>query len=352
MRLLYTADNGRLAWTDDLVGEQIPPYAILSHTWEGQEVAYKDLQNYRDIRDVDARLKGGYQKIFFCGAQAKRDGLDYFWVDTCCIDKANNTELSEAINSMFCWYQNAEKCYVYLSDVEYSTSNGDKESSRRWKPAFRQSRWFTRGWTLQELLAPASVAFYSKEEELLGNKQSLKDTIHEITGIPSDALTGKQMSEFSVAERFSWAEKRQTTRVEDGAYCLFGMFGCHLPLIYGEGREKALNRLKKEIEVASEDTRGTTLSTTRIQSRSREERLGRICSWLSVPDPSTNYHKAHKQRQAETGLWLLDGPKFKEWKQRAASRLWLYGIPGCGKTILSSTIIEHLLQHCHGTPAW
>lgn len=347
MRLLYTADNGRLGWTDDLVGDRIPPYAILSHTWEGQEVAYKDLQNYRDIGDVDARLKGGYQKIFFCAAQAKSDGLDYFWVDTCCIDKSSSAELSEAINSMFRWYQKARKCYVYLSDVEYSTSIGDNESSRRWKPAFRQSRWFTRGWTLQELLAPASVAFYSKEGELLGNKHSLRDTIHEITGIPSDALSGKQVSEFSVAERFFWAEKRQTTREEDGAYCLFGMFSCHLPLIYGEGKEKALHRLKKEIEVASGDVRDAFLSATQVQSRSHDERLSKICSWLSAPDPSTNYHKAHKQRQAETGLWLLQNAKFAEWKEGAASRLWLYGIPGCGKTILSSTIIEHLLQHCH-----
>jgi len=346
MRLLYTADDGRLSWTDDLIGNQIPPYAILSHTWEKQEVAYKDLQDHRHIRDVDPRLRGGYQKIFFCASQAKRDSLEYFWVDTCCIDKANNTELSEAINSMFRWYQNAQKCYVYLSDIEYNTSLGDKESSRRWKPAFRKSRWFTRGWTLQELLAPASVTFYSREGELLGDKHSLKVTIHEITGIPSDALSGKQVFEFNVAERFSWAEKRNTTREEDGAYCLFGMFSCHLPLIYGEGKEKALNRLKKEIEAASEDIRGTPLSTTQTRSRSGEERLGKICTWLSTPDPSTNYHKAHKQRQAETGLWLLDGPKFKEWKQRAASRLWLYGIPGCGKTILSSTIIEHLLQHC------
>jgi hypothetical protein len=347
MRLLYTADDGRLGWTDDLVGKQIPPYAILSHTWDRQEVTYKDLRNYKNIGDVDARLKDSYQKIFFCAAQAKRDGLDHFWVDTCCIDKANNTELSEAINSMFRWYQKAKNCYVYLSDVEFSTLTCDKELSRRWKPAFRQSRWFTRGWTLQELLAPASVTFYSKEGELLGNKQSLKDTIHEITGIPSGALLGKQVSEYSVAERFSWAEKRQTTREEDGAYCLFGMFGCHLPLIYGEGKEKALNRLKKEIEAASEDIRGTSLSTTQIQSRSSEERLGKICSWLSAPDPSTNYHRAHKQRQAETGLWLLQNPRFAEWKEGAASRLWLHGIPGCGKTILSSTIIEHLLQHCH-----
>jgi hypothetical protein len=347
MRLLHITSDGRLSWTDDLVNDRIPPYAILSHTWEGQEVAYKDLRDYKDVREVDAKFKGGYRKIFFCAEQAQRDGLDYFWVDTCCIDKTNNTELSEAINSMFRWYQNAQKCYVYLSDVEYSTSAGDSESSQCWRPAFGESRWFTRGWTLQELLAPALVAFYSKEGRLLGDKKSLKDTIHEITGIPSDALSGKQVSEFSVAQRFSWAEKRQTTREEDGAYCLFGMFGCHLPLIYGEGKERALKRLKREINEVSEDGTGTSTNNAKSRSRDHEERLGKICTWLSAPDPSTNYHKAHKQRQADTGLWLLQNARFARWKTSAASRLWLYGIPGCGKTILSSTIIEHLQQHCH-----
>jgi hypothetical protein len=333
MRLLYTAGDGRLGWTDDLVGDEIPPYAILSHTWEGREVAYKDLQNYRDIGDVDARLKGDYQKIFFCATQAKRDGLNYFWVDTCCIDKSNSQELQEAINSMFRWYQNATKCYVYLSDVEWHTPDADGELCRRWKSLFRKSRWFTRGWTLQELLAPASVAFYSREGELLGNKQSLKDTIHEITGIPVEALQGKPMSEFGLEERFSWAADRQTTREEDGAYCLLGIFDIGMTLRYSEGKDKAIERLRRKIQKPAKDV---------------EERLGKICGWLSAPDPSTNYHKAHKMRQAETGLWLLQNARFAEWKQSAASRMWLHGIPGCGKTILSSTIIEHLLQHCHG----
>jgi hypothetical protein len=192
MRLLYTADDGRLSWTDDLVGGQIPPYAILSHTWDGQEVAYKDLQNHSNIEDVDTRLKGGFQKIFFCAAQAKQDGLDYFWVDTCCIDKANNTELSKAINSMFRWDQNAKKCYVFLSDVENDILEHDGES------AFRQSRWFRRGWTLQELLAPHCVEFISKDRARLGDKGSLKHLIHEITGIPVEALSRSNLSEFGL----------------------------------------------------------------------------------------------------------------------------------------------------------
>ncbi|RYN70166.1 hypothetical protein AA0117_g10718 [Alternaria alternata] len=326
MRLLYTASDGTLRWTKDIIrSEEIPPYAILSHTWGEQEVVFDDL---KDI--VDAQRKEGYRKIRFCAQQAKRDGLDYFWVDTCCIDKANNTELSRAINSMFRWYQNAKRCYVFLSDVANDTLEIDSKS------ALKQSRWFKRGWTLQELLAPRSVEFFSEEGERLGDKESLQHLIHEVTGIPIEALSGSDLSEFDVAKRFSWAANRQTTEEEDGAYCLFGIFGVHLPLIYGEGKDSALERL-----------RSAAILKHKGRSRDQEEKLSKIRSWLSAPDPSTNYHKAHKQRQAKTGHWLLESAKFTDWKKRAASRLWLYGIPGCGKTILSSTVVENLLQYCH-----
>jgi hypothetical protein len=349
MRLLHTASDGRLRWSMDYIGnEKVPRYAILSHTWGEQEVIFDDLKSLNSSKDIDAKKKAGWDKIQFCAQQAKRDGLDYFWVDTCCIDKSNNTELSEAINSMFRWYQNAERCYVYLSDVEHDTLDSDSESSWRWKPAFRKSRWFTRGWTLQELLAPQFVEFFSKEGVRIGDKELLKHTIYEITGIPIEALSGSDLSEFDVAERFSWAGNRQTTRKEDGAYCLLGIFGIYMPLIYGEGQDNAIKRLKKEIQGSLEDVLGTdVVNMTETRSRSQEERLNKICNWLSAPDPSTNYYKAYKQRQAETGIWLLQSAKFTEWKESAASRLWLYGIPGCGKTILSSTIINNLLQHCH-----
>jgi SpoVK/Ycf46/Vps4 family AAA+-type ATPase len=346
MRLLYTTGDGRLGWTEDLIGDKIPPYAILSHTWGGQEATFKDLRNYSNIEEVDAKFQEGYRKIFFCAQQAKRDNLDYIWVDTCCIDKTNNTELSDAINSMFRWYQNANRCYVFLLDVEGKSSKENGKSSSIWKAAFRTSRWFTRGWTLQELLAPHSVEFFSKDSARLGDKESLKQTIQEVTKIHIEALSASDLSEFDVTERLSWAQDRETTREEDKAYCLLGIFGCHLPLIYGEGRERALKRLKKEMLEASEDVADAFANNAKTRSQNQEERLGKICSWLSAPDPSTNYHKAHKQRQAETGLWLLESAKFAKWKERTASRLWLYGIPGCGKTILSSTVIEHLLQHC------
>ncbi|KAH6838311.1 vegetative incompatibility protein HET-E-1 [Alternaria alternata] len=315
-----------------------PPDATATyrHCKRRKEVIFDDLKSLDNTNDVGPEKEAGWDKIRFCARQAERDGLDYFWVDTCCIDKTNSQELQEAINSMFCWYQKAEKCYVLLSDVENNSLEENGSLRRRWKAAFRKSRWFNRGWTLQELLAPRSVEFFSKEGELLGDKQSLKDTISEITGIPSEALLGKQVSEFSVAERFSWAEDRQTTRDEDGAYCLFGIFNIHLPLIYGEGRGNARDRLRSAVILKHKG-----------RSHDQEERLGKIFSWLSAPDPSTNYHKAHKQRQAKTGLWLLESAKFSEWKERAASRLWLYGIPGCGKTILSSTVVENLLQYCH-----
>ncbi|KAF7678877.1 hypothetical protein GT037_002625 [Alternaria burnsii] len=328
MRLLHITDDGKLKFTKDIIlKDEVPPYAILSHTWGDQEVVFNDMKSLDDLNDVDAKKKDGWKKIDFCAQQAKRDGLKYFWIDTCCIDKANHTELSEAINSMFRWYQKAERCYAFLSDIQGKSSEGECRSSSRWKAAFRASRWFSRGWTLQELLAPRSVEFFSRDEAWLGDKESLKQTIHEITKIPIDALTGSDLSKFDIDERFSWAQSRQTTREEDGAYCLLGIFGCHLPLIYGEGKEKALERLRKEMPEAS-------------------ERLSKIRCWLSAPDPSTNYHKAQKQRQADTGLWLLNSAQFENWKTAAASRLWLHGIPGCGKTILSSTIIEHMLLHC------
>jgi len=241
MRLLRLSSQGELSLTVDIV-DNVPPYAILSHTWgpDSDEVTFDDLQSGLD------RAKAGYAKILFCGKQAKKDGLEFFWVDTCCINKANHAELSEAITSMFRWYHNAVKCYVYLADVCAHTRDCNGQSQSAWNTDFRTSRWFTRGWTLQELLAPNKVEFFSREEELLGDKQSLVQPIHEITQIPTAAINGSPMSYFSVAERMRWAVKRRTKKPEDKAYCLLGMFGIFMPLIYGEG-ENAFVRLQEEI---------------------------------------------------------------------------------------------------------
>jgi hypothetical protein len=113
--------------------------------------------------------KAGYDKIRFCGARAAKDDLKHYWIDTCCIDKSNNNELSTALNSMFRWYQRATKCYVYLSDVHVADKVTDIQAfSRPWEDAFRRSRWFTRGWILQELLAPAIVEFFTANGKRLG----------------------------------------------------------------------------------------------------------------------------------------------------------------------------------------
>ena len=163
MRLLEYNNVGQPSLTKDFVGDNIPQYAILSHAWGAdiEEVTFQDLTN------DTGRDKSGYKKICFCGEQARRDGLRYFWVDTCCIDKANSTELAEAINSMFRWYRNTAKCYVYLSDI--STNDYDRVD-----PFFQKSQWFTRGWTLQELIAPRSVEFFCSNGKRLGDKKSLE----------------------------------------------------------------------------------------------------------------------------------------------------------------------------------
>jgi hypothetical protein len=238
MRLLHYNNNGELSLTKDFVSGEIPKYAILSHTWgaDTEEVIY------RDLIDGTGKNKIGYNKIRFCGEQAKRDGLQYFWVDTCCIDKSNNNELAEAINSMFRWYRDSAKCYVYLADVPRPTVDIEDRPY--------QLPWFTRGWTLQELIAPKSVEFFSKDQEFLGDKKSLERHICEMTRIPSKALRGGALADFSTTERISWAETRQTTREEDMAYSLLGIFDVYMPLIYGEGKDSALKRLWEEIHKA------------------------------------------------------------------------------------------------------
>jgi hypothetical protein len=222
----------------------IPDYAILSHTWgTGKD----DEVTYRDITDGNGDNKPGFQKLEFCASQAKKDGLHYFWVDTCCIDKANNTELTTAINSMFEWYRNAVKCYVYLSDVSVYAEGG-QSSHIEWESAFRNSRWFTRGWTLQELVAPKIVVFYSQDGIRLGDKKSLEQQIAEITAIQAGALQGQPLSTFSIEERFLWTEKRQTAEEEDMTYCLLGIFNVNMSLRYSEGRKKATERLRRKIQ--------------------------------------------------------------------------------------------------------
>lgn len=239
MRLLNT-ESMRL---EEFHGSNIPPYAILSHTWGKEEVSFQDL-----VGGDTAKLHG-CKKIIGCRNQAVSDGYRYVWVDTCCIDKTSSAELSEAINSMFCWYREAEVCYAYLNDVDIKTDLTCLQS------AIKKSRWFTRGWTLQELVAPSDVVFYDSDWAEIGTKTDLAEIISNVTGVGVTVLLKGKMNNFddySVAKRMSWASSRRTTRIEDEAYCLMGLFGVNMPLLYGEN-QKAFFRLQEEIMKRSDD---------------------------------------------------------------------------------------------------
>ncbi|KAK1656487.1 hypothetical protein BDP81DRAFT_444989 [Colletotrichum phormii] len=208
----------------------VPPYAIHSHTWgfDKEEISFEDIQS-----DETTKQGPGLRKLQGCCKQAIRDRLQYAWVDTCCIDKKNSTELHEAINSMFEWYRKAEEAF---------------------ETKFRRSRWFERGWTLQELLAPRMLAFYDHHWNALGTKKELADQIQDITGIPTEYLVGRhRLQGASVAQRMSWAATRETKKAEDMAYSLMGIFDINMSMIYGEGGAKAFGRLLKEIMVRSAD---------------------------------------------------------------------------------------------------
>lgn len=243
MRFIRINKNGSLSLTKHFYGDEIPgQYAILSHTWgdDEDEVSYQDFQRQQE------RLKAGYSKIAFCARQAQQDAIRYFWIDTCCIDQSNHVEVSEAINSMFRWYHNAARCYVLLTDVTHSNPTGPMESSQI-HHLLRKSRWFTRGWTLQELIAPKILIFYDRNGRSLGTKFEVHEHITAITGIPQGALAGAPLKTWTVGERFSWSKGRNTKRPEDLAYCLLGIFDVCMPLLYGEGTDHALARLYGEV---------------------------------------------------------------------------------------------------------
>lgn len=235
---------------------QIPPYAILSHTWSSNpdnEVLFAD------IGKEEAKGKPAYQrKVAPACKMALKCGLDYVWIDTCCIDKSSSAELQEAINSMFKWYLHSSICFVYLEDV--SAKADEAKGSEFLEDLITESHWFTRGWTLQELVAPRNLIFYSSSWDELGTRASFASSISKKTriykGILEDARPGAYrdfVHSRSVANRMSWAAYRETTRPEDIAYCLMGIFDVNMPLLYGEGNKKAFYRLQEEILKNSDD---------------------------------------------------------------------------------------------------
>ncbi|KAI1736806.1 heterokaryon incompatibility protein-domain-containing protein [Xylaria scruposa] len=222
-------------------------YAILSHTWKESEITFQDMADLEH-----ARKKKGWDKIEqTCYLSRKYHHLKYAWVDTCCIDKTSSAELSEAINSMFSWYKNSKICFVYLSDYtadelslsEYSRYSSDKKTRN----------WFTRGWTLQELIAPSNIIFCNRSWSFLGTKESLHDILVAITQIDAEVLQNvDRLPTVHVGRRMSWTSKREATRIEDLAYCLLGIFDVTMPLLYGEG-SRAFLRLQQEISRSTND---------------------------------------------------------------------------------------------------
>jgi hypothetical protein len=290
-----------LRWFND---NGIPEYAILSHTWGADEVSYQELvwinrikaytasydtpsssvvslsstqddqslvmltametmlrtstsfaTNLSGVKEEDFLKRQGYSKIVHAAKEAQSLGFQYIWIDTCCIDKSSSAELQEAINSMYRWYSDAEICIVYLEDVWPPSAGPDetRTASEIARFAFESSRWTKRGWTLQEVVAPVICRFYLRDWRLLGEKEEYLQELSAATSIPVFVLEDRHsVSEVSVAERMSWAAHRETTRTEDLAYCLLGLFDIQMPLLYGEG-SKAFIRLQEEILKTTDD---------------------------------------------------------------------------------------------------
>jgi hypothetical protein len=238
-------------------------YAILSHRWiEDQEVSYVDFLLLTDQADLDIdfsaprtltwlenkKRTSGYAKILRACEQALSDGNDYIWIDTCCIDRKSSAELSESINSMWTWYLNSKICYAYLGDVACT----DQLSSTDSQSSFERSQWFTRGWTLQELLAPPKVRFYDQHWNLICERYEESALISRLTNIDEYYLLpqswlGSETPPAYISTKMTWAANRTTSRPEDMAYCLLGLFGVNMPLLYGEGFHRAFQRLQKEL---------------------------------------------------------------------------------------------------------
>ncbi|KAH9890806.1 heterokaryon incompatibility protein-domain-containing protein [Xylariomycetidae sp. FL2044] len=236
-------------------------YAILSHTWEDEEVTFQDFALLGQ-----ASTKKGLTKIYQTCAIARSRGLDYAWVDTCCIDKTSSAELTEAINSMFQWYRGSEVCFAFISDLDKSAPN---EPALDWVEK-KSYRWFSRGWTLQEMIAPRKLEFWDCEWNFRGDKETLHEQIHRVTGVDNAVLIDSEaLHSFPLCRKMSWAALRNTTKVEDLAYCLLGLFNVNLPLIYGEGRRSFIRLQEEILKETSDLSLFAWTSTQRIPSTMR-----------------------------------------------------------------------------------
>jgi hypothetical protein len=325
------------------------PYAILSHTWGDDEITYSP---YGLPLGTSSK---GMEKVLKACQQARADGYELIWVDTCCIDKTS-FELSTAVNEMFFWYKNAAICYAYLEDVSKQPSLAEMSEQ------LARSRWFTRGWTLQELIAPSHVVFLEKHWNMLGTKDDFQSVLETVTGINREVLCDSSLlPTISVAARMSWAAKRQTTNEEDQSYCLMGIFDVNMPITYGEGAARAFRRLQEEIWIRCHDLsllawHNNTLSPgiademivgvladsplkfatsgTIIVDKDVNNAHGRVyntpdpyplreCSYLKILDPAL----IKSNHSEDDGDWVLDLDciyRGKETEEERRVRIYLY----------------------------
>jgi len=307
MRLI----NVKTLELSEFFGDDIPHYAILSHRWESEEVGIEVFSH--DL--AKARTLRGFIKIQYCAEQADREGLTWCWVDTCCIDKRSSSELSEAINSMYQWYKNAVCCYAYLGDVSLIPSETPLGSSVNdfENRNLHKSEWFLRGWTLQELIAPRTLRFYSRDWTDMGSRQMHSGAISRLCGIDERVLLGHlSVDSVNIAQRMRWASARKTTRIEDTAYCLMGIFDVNMPLLYGEGR-KAFMRLQEEIIKRSADHSIFTWidrNASRLAFRSlfaRSPAEFQHCQNIESLPASVPFALTNMGLKMSLGLNLLDG---------------------------------------------
>ncbi|KAI1313123.1 hypothetical protein F5Y03DRAFT_381307 [Xylaria venustula] len=298
MRLLHLDHaTGTICLTTDF-HSSITSYSILSHRWGPDEVTLQELQDGTSLN------KQGYDKIRFCGEQARRDGLIHFWVDTCCIDKKNAVKLQTAITSMFRWWKYTDTAVL---------------TEPPWHSAFRNSLWFTRGWTLQVILAPTSVDFFTREHTLLGNKSPPEAVIWDITRIHIETLQNCPLVDFSVSVKFSWMEHRETTLEEDKAYAMLGIFSVRVPLMYGEGYGNASRRRRWEVSQATKLPPIPVAEGAAFDSRAEEH------SARCYPDTRVDL-------LCKIESWAVD-PDGK-------AIFWLNGIAGTGKSTIYGTVAQ------------
>jgi hypothetical protein len=340
MRLLNVRD---LTLREFYKDSERPSYAIASHRWTARKATFADV---RDRTNTDTI---GYRKVeaFASFVRTRALGIEWLWIDTCCINKDSTAELSQAINLMFEWYFKAEICLAYLSDVE-----GLADATVTRQIDWQHSAWFGRGWTLQELLAPRIVVFLTKEWEVFGNKggcihiyskmdigESLEPDLAKITGVPIDVLQRFETSaSLTVDEKLAWMDHRTTTKEEDKSYALYGIFDVCIGANYGEKAERARERLLAAIH------------QTEVMAAERAKRFREISDWVSPVRPWENHESVRKRHEPGTGGWLLEADSYRSWRSGSIRHLWLHGPAGSGKTILCSTAIVDTRMRCNGLP--